>query len=222
MTAFDALLCLSWLAAAATGVALVVALRRHGVAATYVRDVLHIGAGLWVLGWPLWRSPWPPTLLSLVAAAVVISAPRLQMARALVGAVCSADEHWHGIALYGAAYAAFTAVGLLGAGPFPAGAALLSLSLGDGLGGLIGRRYGRLRYRAPGAKRKSVEGSLTVAAASALALLVAGALFGAPLSVALVAGGALVAALAEALAPQASDNLIVPGAQWCWLRWAVG
>ncbi len=35
-------------------------LSRRGLARTYVRDVLHVGAGVWPLGWGAWQSPWPP------------------------------------------------------------------------------------------------------------------------------------------------------------------
>ncbi|MCA9665357.1 MAG: hypothetical protein KC503_07205 [Myxococcales bacterium] len=216
--AMDGLFALAWIAAAGLAVAASVAFYRRGVPATYLRDALHVGAAAWVVGWPLWHTAWVPVLLGFGVAALFVAAPRLHGARRVLAALCGRGERWSGIALYAVAYAIFTAAGLLGSHRFAAGAALLSLSLGDGLGGFVGRRFGRLHYRAPNAKQKSVEGSLTVALASALALVAAAALFGAPITLRLVASGALVAALAEGLAPRSADNFVVPAAQWMWLR----
>lgn len=214
----DGLLVLAWAAIFAGGLAFCLWLSARGVPRTYVRDVLHLGAGVWPLGWRAWHSPWPPVMVALAGFVLLLAVPvlarRFAAARTLARAVSGEDEAWFGLVLYGLSAAAFTAVGLLGRAPFPAAAGLLALALGDGIGGWIGRQWGRHRYRVPWAKTKSVEGSLAVAWFSAHAAAMAGLLFGAPLSVGRVLGAGLAAALAEAMAPRATDNLLVPLVVW--------
>lgn len=117
------------------------------------------------------------------------------------------------------AYAAFTTAGLLG-DPFPAGAGLLALSLGDGLGGLAGRQGGRAGYSPPWGRRKTWLGSAVVAAMAALAVAIAAAWFGRSPGPGPVAAGALAAALAEGLSPPSADNLTVPLATWAVLAFS--
>jgi dolichol kinase len=214
----DGLLVLLWSAVFAGGLGVCLWLAGRGLSRTYVRDMLHVGAGVWPLGWGAWLSPWPPIAVATIGFAVLLSVPLLgrclEAARSLERAVSGDGEAWSGLVLYGASAAAFTAVGLLGRSPFPAAAALLALALGDGIGGLVGRRWGRGHYRVPWAKTKSVNGTLVVFVCAAFATDVAGAVFGVRVegSRALVAG--LAAAVAEALAPRATDNLGVPLAVW--------
>ncbi len=214
----DGLLVLAWSAVFAGGLGFCLSLARRGLPRTYVRDVLHVGAGVWPLGWPAWRSPWPPVLVAAAGAALLVALPwiagRSVRARALEGAVSGGDEAWSGLALYGLSAAAFTAVGLLGRAPFPAAAALLALALGDGIGGLVGRQWGRHRYRLPWAKTKSLEGTLGVAWFAAHGTAMAGLLYGAPLTAGRVLGAGVAAALAEAVAPRATDNVLVPLLVW--------
>jgi dolichol kinase len=141
---------------------------------------------------------------------------RVRAAAHLHRAVTSGDEHWDGLVIYTGAYALLTAVGLTG-DPLPAAAALLALSLGDGVGGAVGRRFGRIHYRAPGGKRKSVEGSLTVALGAAAAALAAARVLGTPLDLTRAVAAGVGAAAAEAAAPRGTDNALVPGAAWLCL-----
>jgi dolichol kinase len=207
----DAALVAMWLGVLAAGVAVCLIAHRAGLRATYIRDVIHVGAGVWVLGWPLWHAPLAPTLLAAAVATGTALAPRLRATARLRASLADDDERWSGLTRYGLAYAALTAVGLYGP-RLPAAGALLALSLGDGVGGAVGRRFGQHRYAAPGGKQKSLEGSMAVAVMAALGLVLAGAR--AP---GLVASAAVVAAVAEALAPRATDNLVVPAAVWLWL-----
>lgn len=195
----------------AGGLAAAIALARLGAPKTYVRDLVHVGTGVWVLGWPLWRSPIGPIAITTVTALLVLTGPR-----ALRDALTGDDERWGGIVVYVVTYAVFTALAFLDQ-ELPAAGALLALSLGDGLGGLVGRRYGKHHFRVPGGKRKSYEGSITVAVAATLGILLASALFGGTSFVVILAAG-LVAALAEALSPRSTDNAIVPLAVWLLLR----
>lgn len=214
----DGLLVLLWSAVFAGGLAFCLWLSRRGLPRTYVRDVLHIGAGVWPLGWRAWHSPWPPVGVALTGFVLLLVVPRLARRFAAAGslerAVSGEGEAWSGLVLYGFSAAVLSAVGLLGRAPFPAAAALFALALGDGIGGLVGRRWGRHVYRLPWAKTKSLEGSVAVAWFAAHGTALAAVLFGAPLTAARVLGAGVAAALAEAVAPRAMDNVLVPLAVW--------
>ena len=214
----DGLLVLLWSAVFAGGLEVCLWLSRRGLARTYVRDVLHVGAGLWPLGWRAWHSPWPPVLVATAGAVLLLAVPQLARRFAAAGklerAVSGEGEAWSGLVLYALSAALFTAIGLLGHAPFPAAAALLALALGDGLGGLVGRLWGRHRYRVPWAKTKSLEGSVVVAWLAAHGTAMAALLYGAPLTAGRVLGAGVAAAMAEAVAPRATDNVLVPLAVW--------
>src|SRR5262249_51460973 len=139
---------------------------------------------------------------------------RFEAARSLERSVSGDGEAWSGLVLYGFSAAVFTAAGLLGRSTFPAAAALLALALGDGLGGLVGRLWGRHRYPVPWAKTKGVEGTLVVAVFAALGAAIAVLWFGVPLPAGRLVAAGLAAAVAESVAPRATDNLLVPVAVW--------
>lgn len=188
-----------------------------GLATTHVRDLLHIGAGVWVLGWPWFSGASVPLCIvvtvTLATFGVPLLAGRSGWARRVHDTFASGDERWRGLTLYTLAYAIFTGVGFARA-PFPAAAGLLALSLGDGLGGLVGRRFGKHAFRAPGGKPKTLEGSLTVALASMLGVALASWRLGEETGLSKTVGLGVAAALAEALSPRGSDNLTVPAAVW--------
>jgi phytol kinase len=213
----DAVFALVWIGVLTLGVTGCVLLHRWGLATTYVRDLLHVGTGIWVFGWPLWsRLAWPLAIV-LVALAATMVAPVLarhsSAATRVMTSFAAGDERWEGLVLYAASFAALTAGGLTCA-PFPAAAGLLSLCLGDGIGGAVGRRFGRHRYRVPGGKQKSWEGSAVVAVAATAAALIAAWWFGTHLGIGRAAGLGLAAALAEALSPRGTDNVVLPVLVW--------
>lgn len=190
-----------------------VLLHRWGVATTHLRDLLHVGAGVWILGWPLW--PRPFLAIAIASGALVATAlvPRLgrrsRLARRIHDAFAGDDERWGGLVHYTVAFTVGT-IAFTRGHAVAAAAALWALSLGDGIGGAIGRRFGAHRFTVPGGKPKSVEGSLGVALFAGLGALAAGRYFAAPVGGELVLAVAAVAALAEALAPRGTDNLLVP------------
>lgn len=207
----------AWVGLLAVAAGFCIAARRAGVESTYLRDLIHVGAGLWALGWPLWRYPLAPIGLGLAGAAATFAVPQFAGRGAMLGrfrdSISDAKEHWSGVRLYALSFAAGTVLGF-SMDPMPAAAALLSLALGDGLGGLIGRRYGRHGFRTPGAKRKTLEGTAAVALFSAVGVALAMLRFGAPLAILPIVAAAAAAALAEALAPEGTDNLFVPASVW--------
>lgn len=219
----DAGLAALWVAILVGGLAVAAVLSRLGLSRSHVRDVLHVGAGVWPLGWPFWQgraAPLAIVWLALLAMAAVPSlSSRLPWLHRLQAAVASGEESWSGLVLYTLAAAILTTVGLFQA-PFAAAAALLALALGDGVGGAVGLAFGRHGYRAPGAKRKSVEGSATVALFSTLGVLLASRWFSVPVGLGLPALAGLVAALAEAVSPRATDNVILPACVYVLLSLA--
>jgi phytol kinase len=221
----DVFLALGWLAILFGGVGLCLWLASAGMPRTYVRDLLHVGAGVWPLGWPGWQSRWAPIVVAALGALVLAAVPwlarRLRWAEKVQRSVSGDGERWSGLVLYGLAAAALTAVEVLVA-PLPAAAGLLALAFGDGLGGAVGRRWGRHRFRLPWSKEKSLEGSLGVALLSAAGIALAAWRFGLPSTPLAVVAGGLAAAAAEALAPRATDNLTVPAAVWLMLTVTLG
>jgi dolichol kinase len=209
----DALQAVLWISILAAALAACVVLRRWGVPATYVRDVLHIAAGGWVLGWPGWNDWLAPSAITWAAAAATASVPLLASrsiaAAAFRDSVSGGDEGWTGLVLYTLAFAVLTSIGIRGE-PFPPAAGLSALCFGDGIGGMIGRRYGRRSFAIPGAKPKSVEGTLAVALSSAVAIAAVGAWLGHPVAWLPCALLGAVAATAEAVSPRSSDNVLVP------------
>ena len=210
----DALFAVGASGVAGAGLGGAVLLAKLGVPRTYVRDLVHVGTGIWVISWPFWSAPVLPIAITAAALVLVLAGPR-----ALRSALTGGDERWSGIVIYVLSYCVLTILGFTDA-LFPAAAGLLALSLGDGIGGLVGRRFGRLAYRAPGAKKKTLEGSLTVAVMSSLGGAFASAIFGAHASLLLVVQAGIVAALVEAFAPRGTDNALLPLSVWLFVRTA--
>jgi dolichol kinase len=210
----DAGLFALWVAILSGGLLVAAGLLRWGLSSTQVRDVLHVGAGVWPLGWPFWHGRAAPLALVwgafLAMAALPFLARRAPWLQRVQAGVASGEEQWSGLVLYTLSVAVLTTVGLLRA-PFAAAGALFALALGDGVGGAVGLAFGRHRFRAPGGKAKSLEGSFTVALFSALGVALAARWFGVPVSFGLLALAGTVAAVAEALSPRATDNVVLPG-----------
>jgi phytol kinase len=213
----DSSLTVIWLGVLVAGIGGCVIVHALGLAATYVRDMLHIGAAVWVFGWPCWHGEvWPIAIVvaaALATAALPVIAHRNQLAVRVVQSLTGGDERWTGLVHYTAMYAVFTAVGLAG-DPFPAAAGLLALSFGDGIGGAVGRSFGRHHYQVSGAKRKSLEGSITVLLAAVAGAWLAAQLFDREVGILVLLVLGCVASVTEAVAPRSSDNLMIPLTVW--------
>lgn len=207
-----------WLLVLSGGITFCAAARRLGLAVTYIRDALHTFTCVWVFGWKFWENPVIPSLFVVFVFAAILVLPYINAGffKEFIASVSDADETWSGIVLYLFSYAAFTAAGMNYA-QFPAAAALLSLSFGDGAGGTCGRLFGSRFYEFPWTKRKSLEGSLVVFAASFISIIIGGFYFEAGLSYEKAAAAAFIASLAEALSPKGLDNLFVPALVYIFL-----
>jgi phytol kinase len=198
------------------------ALRRAlGVPQELTRKLVHIGAGMWVFGVLALFDSWQ---IGVLPFATFILVNYLFYRYRIFGAMDAADSP------PGTVYFALAITLLFGllwrpSGPVdraPAAVAgAMALTWGDALAALVGRRWGRHRYRL-GASGRSWEGSAMMFAASAVAMFLVLALLpgsslsplaqpigmGRALSAALLGAGA--AALAEAASPRGTDNLSVP------------
>lgn len=214
----DAVLTLGWFVVLGGGLSFIVLLRRLGVSRTHARDLLHVGAGIWCLGWPWWSGPAVPIAFTSCAALAIIAVPplarRFPSLHRVEQAISGGEERWTGIVFYTWSFAVFTAVGLVSGPAWTAAAALLALAIGDGVGGAAGLRFGRIRYRLPWSKPKSLEGTLVVALGAAVGIAIAATWFGHPVSLRACAAAATVAGIVEAASPRASDNLLLPAAVW--------
>jgi dolichol kinase len=220
----DLWLSLLWGAVLAGGVLFCVLTSSRGLKTTYVRDLLHIGTGLWVLGLPFWERPTVPVAITATALVAVTAMPllagRLAAAEKFYRSVSDEEERWSGIVLFVFAYAALTALGFLFRSLlFPAACAMAALSLGDGPGGFLGSRFGRAGYRLPWGKRKTWLGSAAVALGAALAVGVVWAWFRFAAGMGTdgfqpiwLPAAAFSACLAEAASPRSSDNVLLPAA----------
>ncbi len=87
---------------------------------------------------------------------------------------------------------------------------MLALAYGDGLGAVVGMKYGRHLYRL--FDKKSVEGSLAVFAGAALAIFAGMAFYGVPIWDALWMSAAigLVVSIVEGVAFSGLDNIAIP------------
>jgi phytol kinase len=212
----DEVLGLAWMGGLVLGFAAVATLRRVGLPRTYARDLLHVGAGVWIIGWPWWTTLLVPLLVAWGTFALVAAVPYGASRSGVIGrardSVAGEGEQWAGIVAYAASFAVLTTLALAFHQVTPAACAAAALSAGDGLGGLLGRRFGRHRFKLPWSKFKTWEGTAAVAFFSGLGVAVVLRLLSRPTDWGTIALLGVTSAAAEALAPRAWDNLTVPAA----------
>ena len=177
--------------------------RKHWLENEFGRKFVHITVGSFVAFWPFFMSWGQIRLLSLAFLVVVVVSDRLK----LFHAINSVQRPTFGEICFAAV------VGLLTFVTHSKGiyaAALLQMSLADGLAAVLGTRYGRdNKYHVLG-HLKSVVGTSTFFVVS-MALLVGYGLYSvAGVSLPVAISGALIAAAIENLAPLGLDNLFVP------------
>jgi phytol kinase len=182
--------------------------RATPVGTEWTRKVLHIGAGnivliAWWLNIPAWVGITSAVLLTGVSIA--------SYALPLLPSVNNIGRRSWGTCFYA------MSIGILVAWFWPlqmpglAALGILVMAWGDGLAGLIGKRFGKHRYRVMG-MTKSWEGTATMAVVSfgvSLAILLPGC--ASPLTaVAIALAVALFATFLEAFSKLGIDNLTVP------------
>jgi phytol kinase len=207
----------------ATGLIVIAELLRRalGVPQQLTRKLVHIGAGMWVFGVLALFDHWQ---IGVLPFATFIAVNYLLYRFRVLGSMDAGDS------TPGTVYFALAITLLFGLlwrpdGPVDhaptAVAGTMALTWGDALAALIGRRWGRHRFRVAGDQR-SWEGSAAMFAASVATMFIVLTLLpGSPLSPlapplgagraalgALIGAGA--ATFAEAVSPRGTDNLTVP------------
>jgi len=168
--------------------------------------------GVWPVFWLFFETWLAAVLVPLIVTLLLAFAP--EKFRQLFS---RGDEKHIGLVIYALSFTVLTALfyapkggqPILGA-PAIGAAGVFCLAFGDGIGGWIGRMYGRHRYKVPWAKEKSVEGSLGVFLTSLIFIYIASMMFPPVFSPVKIIIGALVATILEGFSPAHSDNLFVP------------
>ena len=176
--------------------------RKHQLHGEFSRKFIHITVGSLVAFWPFFLSWRQIQLLSIAFLIVVVVSKYLHLFQAI---------HSVQRPTYGELYFAL-AVGIV---PFITHdkwiymAALLQMSLADGLAAIMGSRYGKQSYLVFG-HTKSVVGTVTFFVVSLSILIGYIYLSGDDLSALLILSVAAGAAVLENLAVRGLDNLLLP------------
>jgi phytol kinase len=198
-----------------------------------VRKVVHIGVGnVILLAWWLQLPGWLCTTAGVIFTILALVAqvfPVLPM-------LDNVKRKTHGVFYYALSITILVTI-FWGIGqPVYAAMGIMVMTWGDGMAALVGQRFGRHTYTVMG-KRRSWEGSLTMAAVSYGCILGLwalsgghGDLTGVTSSISAIFEGAImakvttlaiIAAILEAVSPGGLDNLLVPlivsGLSYWWL-----
>jgi dolichol kinase len=186
--------------------------------AELVRKALHMGALLLPMG-ILWLGrPTAAALLAALAAVAVaadVARHRVEPVHQFIcwvfAPIMRPEEKpplGGPIVLNGATWMCVAAALCATLFPAPvAASALAILMVGDAAAALVGRRFGRHRYPGSG---KSLEGSLAFVLAGGVTALPFAMTAEPPLGLGVLAVGAVVAAVVEALPIPINDNVVVP------------
>jgi len=176
------------------------------------RKAVHIGMGILCLSFPwVFREAWPVVLLAVLAVAALAAVRLLPVLRRQVGGVlCGVERQSFGEIYFPISVAAVFL--LAGGNTLLYVVPVLTLTLADSVGALIGVRYGQARFRTDEGF-KSAEGSVAFFTAAFLSCHIPVLLFSdtgraESLLIALTAG--FVVMLLEAIAWRGQDNLIIP------------
>lgn len=182
------------------------------------RKILHVLTGGIVFFW--WSFDTREVMAGLAAFPFVIvlllaspRSPFIALRRSPLGAR-SAEGHSYGLVLYAVSWTIIAY--FLFDDMFAASIAIAAMSFGDGMGEVVGRRYGRIEYL----RHRTVEGSLAVMAATMASILVlnwfyfdlVGYTAVSPPEMIIVFSAAVAGFVAclEAVTPGKIDNLVIP------------
>ncbi len=183
-------------------------LRRRGVAAAATRKGVHIAVGMWVFPTLLLFDHWP---WALVPPAVFAALNGLSLRFRFFAAIEVAERSL-GTVLFPLSFAGLLALFWPAGLPAVAAGGVMAMTWGDAMASLVGRAYGRKGYTIWG-QRKTWLGSLACFSWSMLAItvtLILLAPYPRPIALLHAVLAGLAATVAEALAPQGTDNLFVP------------
>jgi len=189
--------------------------RRARLSVDFTRKVVHVGVGLWVIPTLLWFESWP---LAIIPPATFVVLNAVSQRFSLLGSVETGEKNV-GTTLFPLAFIALIAWFWPRGRPDVIAGGILVLALGDAAAAIVGKRWGRHRYRIGSAVR-SWEGSAAMFAASLLALALASGLFGEGVNVGVLVGIALLATLLEGVSLFGFDNLLVPLGTAIALNWS--
>ncbi|HLZ14360.1 MAG TPA: hypothetical protein VKQ34_00015 [Candidatus Saccharimonadales bacterium] len=177
--------------------------RYKGVHSELTRKLVHILVGAFVAFWPFFLSWRAIQLLSVAFLIVVLVSVKLN----IFGSIHAVKRNALGEILFALVIGILA---LIANTKWVFAAAMLNLSVADGLAAVVGLAFGDgSTYRVFG-RRKSVAGSLAFFFAS-LAIMVGYAAFsGASYSAVTIIWLPALAAIAENLAVQGTDNLVIP------------
>jgi len=177
--------------------------RRQQPHGEFSRKFVHITVGSFVAFWPFWLPLDDIKLLSLAFLVVVAASKYLHIFQAIHSVQRpTSGEFWFALV-----------VGLLALihhQPRIYTAALLEMSLADGLAAVIGTRWGNSRRYTVFGSPKTVVGTITFFVVSCAILSYYAAISGALSPMILIAPIALAATILENLAVRGLDNLAVP------------
>ncbi len=182
--------------------------RRLGYGAEITRKIVHIGAGHVILiAWWLMLPAWMGIAASVIFAGVALVSYRWPI---LPGINSVGRRSW-GTFFYAVSIGVLMGWCWPQDYPYFGVIGILIMCWGDGLAALVGQRWGRHRYEVWG-EPKSWEGSLTMAVASTLVVLVVlWPVQGVTWQLGITAVGVAIAAtLFEAVSKYGIDNLTVP------------
>lgn len=182
------------------------------------RKLVHILTGGIVFFWWSFDTPW---IMAGLAAfpfipILLLTTPISPIKKLREGSLgkISSGGHAYGLVLYAISWTILAF--LLFNDLFAASIAIAAMSFGDGMGELIGRRYGKREY----VPNRTVEGSLAVLSATFIAIIVIGWFYFSvigytggtqPFSMPLFALGiAAFVTMLEAVTPGKIDNLVIP------------
>jgi len=177
--------------------------RYKGVHSELTRKIVHVLVGMFVAFWPFFLSWRQIQVLSLMFLVVVIVSIRLN----LFGSIHAVSRNSWGEVLFA------VIIGILAfisTDPWVFAAAMLHLSLADGLAAVVGLAYGdHNSYRILG-RTKSLAGSLAFFFTSATIMFWYVSFSGAEASAVVLLWLPVVATIAENLSGEGTDNLVIP------------
>lgn len=177
-------------------------LRGKGVSSNLLRELTHMSMGVWPLLWFLFETKFVAFLVPLIVTIMLAVAP------SSIRQVFSSGEEKHiGLVFYAFSFTVITWFFFM---DFAGAAAIFSLAFADGLGGLIGSRFGKHKYKIPWVKEKSIEGSLTIFIISSLAIIAAQLIFSTGVCLLITLIGGIFVTIIEAISPYHTDNLTIP------------